>query len=269
MVRRRRDEAAQVVDVVIDIAVMVGVAVLVLVGFATSYHTLLDLAVTPGGYPRWLAPAVPLSFDLGIVVLSLKVAQAAREGRHALVLRSLVIALSAVTVLANASAVPGTAAGLLHAVPPAMFVICFESVVIGVRRRALQARDAWPEPIPVQPPLHWLLAPRATWTRWRHAVLHGTVRDDFAVPGERAETSPARLVGGHRTVEADTGDAAAPIEVEGVGSRSRDAVVVAALQQDRELSSAALRERLAEEGFVLSLRSVQRLRATMLGSNVE
>jgi hypothetical protein len=148
---RRNHVTAERIDHIIDAAVLIGVGVLIIVGFATSYRTLLDLAVTAGGYPDWLAPAVPLSFDLGIVVLSFKVAQAAREGRHAPVLRTLVVSLSAATVLANASAAVGTAGRLLHAVPPAMFVVCFESVVITVRRRALEARGTLPEPMPRQP----------------------------------------------------------------------------------------------------------------------
>ena len=81
MLRPPFERTPSQVDAAIDLAVTIGVAILILVGFATSYRTLLDLAVTAGGYPRWLAPAVPLSFDLGVVVLSLKVAQSAREGR--------------------------------------------------------------------------------------------------------------------------------------------------------------------------------------------
>jgi hypothetical protein len=67
-------------DRAIDCAITFGLVVLILVGFAASYRTLRDLAASVGGYPTWLAPAIPLSFDLGIVVLSLKVARAEGEG---------------------------------------------------------------------------------------------------------------------------------------------------------------------------------------------
>ncbi len=65
------------------------------IGFVASWETLRDLAASTGGFSPWLAPVVPLSFDLGIVVLSLKVVLAAREGRSATALRDLVVALSA------------------------------------------------------------------------------------------------------------------------------------------------------------------------------
>ncbi len=58
--------------------------------FVASWETLRDLAASVGGFSPWLAPVVPLSFDLGIVVLSLKVVLAAREGRSATALRALV-----------------------------------------------------------------------------------------------------------------------------------------------------------------------------------
>jgi hypothetical protein len=146
-----RDATRARTDQAIDVAVLVGVGVLIFVGFATSYRTLCDLAVRVGGYPTWLAPAVPISFDLGIIVLSLRVAQSAREGRHAPILRLLIAVLSATTVLVNASAVRGLEGGLMHAAPPAMFVVCFENVVITMRRRALLGRAGGPTPIPHQP----------------------------------------------------------------------------------------------------------------------
>ena len=141
MLRRTGPDDGERVDRLIDCAVTVGVCVLILVGFATSYRTLVDLAVSEAQYPRWLAPAVPLSFDLGIVVLSLKVAQAARQGRQAPVLRLLVAFLSIATVLVNASSAPSTTARLLHAVPPAMFVICFESVITSLRQHRHGPQD--------------------------------------------------------------------------------------------------------------------------------
>ena len=253
-------------DRAIDVAVTAGVAVLVLVGFATSYHTLLDLAATVGGYPRWLAPAVPLRFDLGIVVLSLKVAQAAREGRHAPVLRLLVMLLSGVTVLANASAVPGTAARLLHAVPPAMFVVCFESAVITMRRHVLQARGAWPQPIPRQHPLRWLLAPRSTWATWRNAVLADV--NPPAASDERQHLSlnaPAEVRPALTVAPPTSYDVAKKARTSVPNETAREAVIAQALQRNAALTAPALHALLTAEGYTLSLRTVQRLRAAAIG----
>jgi hypothetical protein len=128
-------------DRAIELAVAAGVAVLVAIGFITSYETLRGLAVTDGGFTPWLAQAVPLSFDLGIVVLSLKIVAAARQGRRTVLLRVLVAALSTSTVAVNSTASSGTAGRLLHAIPPAMFVVCFEGLVADARRAANASRQ--------------------------------------------------------------------------------------------------------------------------------
>ncbi len=60
---------------------------------------------------------------------------------------------------------------LLHAVAPAMFVICLESVVVTARRRALERLGLQPPRPPRVRPLLWLLAPADTWHEWRTAVL--------------------------------------------------------------------------------------------------
>ncbi len=86
--RSRPDELAEG-------TIAAGLGFLVAIGFVASWETLRDLAASTGGFSPWLAPVVPLSFDLGIVVLSLKVVLAAREGRSATALRALVVALSA------------------------------------------------------------------------------------------------------------------------------------------------------------------------------
>lgn len=263
MVRQSDGERGTAIDRAMDVAVTVGVGILILVGFATSYRTLLDLAVTAGGYPRWLAPAVPLSFDLGIVVLSLKVAQAAREGRSAPVLRLLVAALSAATVVANAAAVPGPTARLLHAVPPAMFVVCFESVIITVRRHALQARGAWPEPIPRQHPLRWLLAPRSTWNCWRAAVLE----DERTERPERPGHALMSLTGTNDATDASSqtppAEAASGGEV-GTPTAVRANLSAVALVNDHGLTAHQLRDVLAFHGHHVSLRTAQRLRSAAL-----
>ena len=171
------------IDRTIELAIATGVAVLVAIGFVTSYETLRSLAVTDGGFAPWLAPAVPLSFDLGIIVLILKIAAAARQGRHALAHRALVAALSVATVAVSGTASTGTAGRLLHAVPPAMFVICFEGLIADPRRDALPG---------LRPRVgRWaanLLAPITTVRRWREEVLRSA---SPGVPAARAAKSPA------------------------------------------------------------------------------
>jgi hypothetical protein len=251
-------------DQVVDGAITAGVAVLILIGFATSYRTLRDLAVTTAGYPPWLAPAVPLSFDLGIVVLSLKVARAAREGRSAVVLRMLVTTLSASTVVANAAAATGVAGRLLHAVPPAMFVICFESVVVTARRQALEAQGLYPDPLPRHPGARWILAPRATWHSWRTAVIAragkvATAHDHGPqIIGSAAMDTLARDAAGHLPCLEETPER----------PRGRQAeLVVAALHDQSDLPASALQRMLADRGYSLSLRTVQRLRSAALHSS--
>jgi len=261
-------------DQAVDVATATGITVLIVVGFATSYRTLRDLAVVQGGYPLWLAPAVPLSFDLGIVVLSLKVIRAAREGRSAPVMRLLVAALSTATVVANASAAGTLTAQLLHAVPPAMFVICFESVVVTARRRALTRMGLVPEPLPRLRIAQWLLAPRVSWRAWRELVLNDrTVTAAHPKPGLLARSmsgknavatagprSPARRRSARRTTPArSTG----PID-ERLRNRADDdriGLLRDLLQTDSTIAAPAIADHLAKHGHTVSVRTAQRLRA--------
>ena len=248
-------------DHAMDWAITFGLVVLILVGFAASYRTLRDLAAA-GGYPIWLAPAIPLSFDLGIVVLSLKVARAAREGRTAPVLRLLVAALSAATVVANASAATTTGARRLHAVPPAMFVICFETVIITARRAALERQGLLPQPLPRLRLARWILAPRSSWSAWRASVLldpsatwHTAAPvDSSPIAADRLEalrqdsdTSPRRARQGTRPP-----------------SRDRHVVLQEILQQDPTINAPQLTARLRDLGHVVSVRTAQRLRGQAL-----
>jgi hypothetical protein len=261
------------VDQAIDLAIMLGLAVLILVGFATSYRTLRDLATTEGGYPPWLAPAVPLSFDLGIIVLSLKVARAAREGRTAPVMRLLVALLSASTVVANASAASGMAARLLHAVPPAMFVICFESVVITARRRALAAMRLLPDPLPRVRVVRWLLAPRSTWTQWRTLVIAEAVhheaptvdrvapRDRTALPATSPNERPATPSADGQRSRSARRQAASATAVPAAADGTRRAVVARTLAAHPDITAPVLVRVLQAEGFRVSVRTAQRLRS--------
>ncbi len=254
---QRRSE--NVVDQSIDLAIMVGLGVLILVGFATSYRTLRDLAATEGGYPAWLAPAVPLSFDLGIVVLSLKVARAAREGRTAPVLRLLVATLSAATVVANAASATSTTARLLHAVPPAMFVVCFETVVISSRRAALEARGLLPPPLPRLRPVRWMLAFPSSWRRWRLMVLEldspsgATGRPRASVPAIEAPTKA--VVSAAPIDPARESRKALPRPATG-----RDELAAKLLRESPHLSTVDLVHHLEAAGWQVSARTAQRIR---------
>ena len=258
-------------DQVIDLAITAGLAVLILVGFATSYRTLRDLAATTGGYPHWLSPAVPLSFDLGIVVLSLKVTRAARDGRTAPIVRLLVASLSAATVAANAAAAATPTARLLHAVPPAMFIVCFESVIITARRNALHRMRLLPTQLPRLRPARWLLAPRSSWTLWRSMVLGmETTETAAAVVTNPPGTADRRLV---RAAVKD--DAVARIR-NGAGRRpstqhsgvfdttARGRVVAELLAAEPAMTSPQLAVRLRTQGHTVSVRTAQRLRSRVL-----
>lgn len=259
----------------VDVATATGITVLIVVGFATSYRTLRDLAVVQGGYPLWLAPAVPLSFDLGIVVLSLKVIRAAREGRSAPVMRLLVAALSTATVVANASAAGTLTAQLLHAVPPAMFVICFESVVVTARRRALTRMGLVPEPLPRLRIAQWLLAPRVSWRAWRELVLNDrTVTAGHPNPDPPATSASAEdaaiTAGPRRSARRRPARRTAPARSTGpidkrLGSRSDDkdriGLVRDLLQTDPTIAAPAIADHLAQHGHAVSVRTAQRLRA--------
>jgi hypothetical protein len=239
-------------DTTIDIAIAAGVTMLILIGFATSYRTLRDLATEIGGYPPWLAPAVPLSFDLGIVVLSLKVLRLAREGRPAPVLRLQVAALSIATVAANASAASTPLARLLHVVPPAMFVICFESIVITARRHALERLGRQPAPTPRIRAARWLLAPGSTWQSWRTMVLASET------PPAQAPTANAPIK--HPAVKH-------PPRNGNSDQAARQMLVRAALRESPDLTAPQLASLLARAGEKVSVRTAQRLRAQAASSS--
>jgi hypothetical protein len=258
-------------DRIMEHAIAAGVAVLVLIGFVTSYDTLRLLAATDGGFPSWLAPAVPLSFDLGIVVLSLKVLAAARAGRTAVVLRALVAGLSAASVAANgaaATASSGMAGRLLHAVPPAMFVICFESVIATARQHALAGRPRRSRT------LVWLLAPKATWRAWRGAVLAAANSQEVASDpqalgthrsrtDDRSVTTATRRPSGSAAVHprrsASDGHHVSPSSRE-----DRLAVSRQLLEADPHLTASGLAARLAGQGHHVSVRTAQRIKAQVV-----
>jgi Protein of unknown function (DUF2637) len=279
---RTETRSSSRIDQTIDIAIMIGLAVLILVGFATSYRTLRDLAATTGGYPPWLAPAVPLSFDLGIVVLSLKVARAAREGRTAPVMRLLVAALSAATVVANASAASTPTARLLHAVPPAMFVICFESVIVTARLHALARMRLLPAPLPRIRTVRWLLALPSTWVHWRTLVISAAPIPTpegqspplpGSSPGSRGSSGTDDRVRGVAPTAASRYPASGvttPVAARSsAGASERDAAVARFISVNPAAPAPDLVRYLRNEGQVVSVRTAQRLRANCLATQME
>jgi hypothetical protein len=247
-------------------AAAAGVAVLIIIGFVASYTTVRDMAVEVGDFPAWLAPVVPLSFDVGIIVLSLRILLAAGDGRPARVLRALVLLLSVATVVVNGVASDSLAGRLLHAVPSAMFVICFETVIVSAQHRALGA-----EPTPPDTRFRtarWLLAPRSTWTTWRaHVLTDGNAGSSQAA---RTATAPASLGESRRPeVAQPQRPRRAPrpsttARTPPPRGRADDRLTAArdVLTRNPDLSASALAARLTDLGYPVSTRTAQRIRDT-------
>jgi hypothetical protein len=247
--------------------VAIGVVLLVLIGFAASYATLRDLAVSAGRFSPWLAPVVPLSFDLGIVVLSLKVVLAAKHGRSAIWLRLLVAGLSAATVAANASAAPTLIGRLLHAIPPAMFVICFESVAGSARHDALRARGVNVAVPPVRP-LLLLLAPLVTCQTWRRQVLEAqreaALNATTAIGRSSLPVSEPAAPRGESQRCPETGVPSRRAHVGGAtGGKAAEARLGCAreaLRANPDMTAANLAEVLRRRGHACSVRTAQRVK---------
>jgi hypothetical protein len=142
----------------------------------------------------------------------------------------------------------------MHAAPPAMFVICFESVAITMRNRALEDRRGRPAPIPRQHPLRWVLAPRHTWSAWRLNVLAATQSPAAPATEEAAKRGPALGAPGYETrVRSNVSQRPQ--------ASARKEIVMDLLRQNPELTASEVRAVLARRGDVLSLRTAQRLRA--------
>jgi Protein of unknown function (DUF2637) len=250
------DNARRVrIDRAIELAIATGVAVLVVIGFVTSYETLRNLAVSDGGFAPWLAPAVPLSFDLGIIVLSLKIVAAAREGRHAVVHRALVAVLSTATVAVNSTASNGTAGQLLHAIPPAMFVICFEGLIADARRDALASRrpraGRWKA---------GLLAPIKSMRTWREEALGSSSPSGAGRSATRPTRTSHQARPGAGLSEARE---QARTQLNAGGPDDRLTLAREALRDQPDLTAPALARALRDHGYEVSVRTAQRLKARL------
>ncbi|WP_244307679.1 DUF2637 domain-containing protein [Kineococcus rubinsiae] len=284
-------EEGQPFDVLAERAAAIGVGILIVTGFAASYSTLRDLAAEVGGFSAWLAPLVPLSFDVGVVVLSLKVVLAARCGRPARLLRALVIVLSSATVVANSAASQTLVGRLLHAVPPAMFVICFETLAAGARRAVtVPAQRGTQDGRPSLPRIRWLLAPRQTWTLWRDHVLATPLPDATPPPPvprqplmpavhrdevpNQGDVSSRRSLGAHPLADTPTAsETEAPVSEPPATSRpasappslavtpvaDRTAIAVDAVRRAPDITAVALAGVLRAAGHEVSTRTAQLL----------
>ena len=254
-----------------DRAITVGLVVLILVGFAASYRTLRDLAATAGGYPTWLAPAIPLSFDLGIVVLSLKVARAAREGRTAPVLRLLVAALSAPPSRQTPPPRPPQL--------PGSCTPCHQRCSSSASRASSSPRAAahserrglLPSPLPRLRLARWILAPpqqlgRLACVRSRPTAGSTVVLTMSPLGGQIEKVSALTANTDSASWEAYMG------ANEGRGPRNmpdadRQAVLQKILQDDPAMTAPQLTARLRDVGHVVSVRTAQRLRAQVMQQN--
>ncbi|NAZ80445.1 DUF2637 domain-containing protein [Kineococcus sp. R8] len=258
---RAAARSAATFDLLAERAAGIGVALLIVTGFVSSYTTLRDLAVAAGHFPLWLAPVVPLSFDVGIVVLSLKVLLAARAGRTAPVLRALVLVLSVATVLANGAMSVDPVGQLLHAVPSAMFVVCFETIVTAARREALHQRRTAVVDGRFRI-ARWVLAPRLTWSEWRAEVL-----TEWPAAGRGASPSPTTVPFEPVSVAVPAVRSLVPsVAVSRVPSRGdgqrpdRLAVAMAIVRDQPDVTAATLADTLLAAGFPVSVRTAQRIR---------
>ncbi|MFI1831306.1 DUF2637 domain-containing protein [Streptomyces sp. NPDC020412] len=155
---------------------------LIALGFSTSYGAIRDIAREKGHFSDGMSHVVPLSFEGGIIVLSLYAIRAAREGKRALLLEVLVALGSLATLYVNWRA---TAEGLegkaTHVIPVAMFLVCFKYLIHSVRRRALEAAGVLPPPLPRLRSVEWIFAPRDAFAQWRLMALHGIPTQEQAL----------------------------------------------------------------------------------------
>ncbi|MFJ2819073.1 DUF2637 domain-containing protein [Streptomyces sp. NPDC087294] len=144
---------------------------LVFLGFSVSYKTIRSIAQKQGHFGYWLSNVVPLAFEGGIIVLSLHVIREARRGNRALLLRMIITACCAGTLVVNWGSVDTTSGKLTHVVPVGMFIICFEWLVHSSRTKALEDRGLLPTPLPRLRGIEWVLDFANSFARWRLMVL--------------------------------------------------------------------------------------------------
>ncbi|GAA2639898.1 DUF2637 domain-containing protein [Streptomyces axinellae] len=160
---------------VLAVAALVGMIPVTGVGFAASYSTLRDAALT-AGFADWLAPWVPIGIDGAIIAfLAMELYMVAR-GTPWPLMRFAAHGMAASTVLLNATV--GTGKPLMadpvsafwHGLMPLLFVAGVE----GARRLLLHAARLSAGLETDSIPLHrWLLAPWPTARLYRRMRLAG------------------------------------------------------------------------------------------------
>ncbi|GAA2686863.1 DUF2637 domain-containing protein [Streptomyces lunalinharesii] len=188
VLRERRKEAnenrtaGEWLDWATSTATTAGTYALIGMGFTASYDTIRGIARKRGHFGDTMSNIVPLSFEGGIIILSLHVIREARKGRRAPILRTLVALGALATLITNFSANSTDLAGqLTHVVPVAMFIVCFEYLVHSVRRKALEDMGLVPPPMPSLRTVEWLLNFGDTFSRWRLMALHNIDSPDQAM----------------------------------------------------------------------------------------
>ncbi|WP_433860092.1 DUF2637 domain-containing protein [Streptomyces kronopolitis] len=151
-----------------------GTYALIGLGFSASYETIRQIAEKKGKFSPNMSHIVPLSFEGGIIILSLHVIREARKGRRAGFLRLLVALGALATLVTNARAeAAGFEGTLTHVVPVGMFIVCFEYLIHSVRKKALEDMGLLPPPLASLRGVEWLLNTREAFARWRLMALHG------------------------------------------------------------------------------------------------
>lgn len=148
------------------------------IGFSVSFQTIAELARTHGlPGPSML---YPVGIDVGILALIAEGLWLIREGRSDFVPRVLAWALTGMTIFINVhGARLGDRVGQgLHAVMPALWVICLELV-----RRRRVAAVARPDGIPAG---RWVAAPWPTLMLWLRMRRDGVTSYPLALELEQA-----------------------------------------------------------------------------------
>ncbi|WP_191878724.1 MULTISPECIES: DUF2637 domain-containing protein [Streptomycetaceae] len=164
------------------VAALAGMIPVTIIGFAASYSTLAAMAEAAGFAP-WLAPWIPVGIDgaiIGFLALDLYLTgrripwPLLRFGAHAMTAATVIINASAGTVLKTAAedtVVAGPVRMLWHALMPVLFVVGVE----GARRLIVHAAQLEDGTASDRVPLHrWVLSPVRTarlYRRMRLAVV--------------------------------------------------------------------------------------------------
>ncbi|MGW5679224.1 DUF2637 domain-containing protein [Streptomyces sp. NPDC003860] len=172
----------QLLDDTLALVTTAGTYGLIGLGFATSYGAIRKIAEDKGHFSPTMSHVVPLSFEGGIIVLSLYAIRAAREGKRALLLEVLVAIGSIATLYVNWNAeAEGLEGQAVHVVPVAMFLVCFKYLIHSVRKRALEAAGVLPPPLPRLRGVEWVFNPYDAFAQWKLMALGGIQTQEQAL----------------------------------------------------------------------------------------